>query len=91
MVSQVCLNVNLFLASSVFIYPANDYVTKLIHIVPSVWCVAVGANYLFKVWINMIALKPIVPSHYILLNLLFKFLEVSHNAAKYNTLRKNVK
>jgi hypothetical protein len=78
MVSQVCLNVNLFLASSVFIYPANDYVTKLIHIVPSVWCVAVGTNYLFKVWINMIALKPIVPSHYILLHLLLQIVDVFH-------------
>lgn len=78
MVSQVCLNVNLFLASSVFIYPANDYVAKLIHIVPSVWCVAVGANYLFKMWINMIALKPIVPSHYILLHLLLQIVDVFH-------------
>ena len=78
MVSQVCLNVNLFLASSVFVNPANDYITKLVHVVPSVWCVAVIGNYLLKIWISVIALKPIVPSHYILLHLLLQVIDVFH-------------
>ena len=51
---------------------------------------AVAANYLFKVWISMIALKAVMPLHNFLLKIFFELFEVSHNAVKYTTLRKNV-
>ena len=48
------------------------------------------ANYLFKMWISVIALKAVMPLHDFLLKIFFELFEVSHNAVKYTTLRKNV-
>ena len=57
---------------------------------------AMVTNYLVKMWISVIALKPIVPSHNILLKLLSEFIKhfwqcVSHNGDKYSNCTQNVK
>jgi hypothetical protein len=52
-------------------------------------------NYLFKMRVSMVILKSVVPSYNILLKLFLKLIKhfwqrVSHNGAKYTTLKKNV-
>ncbi len=51
---------------------------------------AMVANYLFKMWISVIAFKSVMPLHDFLLKIFFELFEVSHNAVKYTTLKKNV-
>ena len=51
------------------VHSFDNNVAKPVHVVPVVWFVAMVANYLFEVWISVVAFKTIVPSHYILLEL----------------------
>ena len=52
---------------------------------------AMVANYLFKMWIGVIALKTVMPLHDFLLKIFFELFEVSHNGDKYSKCTENVK
>ena len=73
--------VKLFLNFFKFVDCFADYVAKLVHIIPSVRRVTMVTNYLFKMWISVIALEAVMPLHDFLLKIFFELFEVSHNAA----------